>query len=85
MRLIVVEDEEPEVVVDGNEDPLFADRPAQEGLVAGVRDDFGCLANVVALIPQPVGESASGATVNEKLQPCIAMWSRRSLAITAWA
>lgn len=83
--LISVEYEQSEVVVDGDQHPLLADRLPQQGLIAGIRDDLGCLAHIVALSAQPQGKPASGATVDEKSHPDTATRSMRSLAMTAWA
>jgi len=61
--------------------PFFTNRPCEKRLVAGIRADLSGLADVMALLAQPVREPPTRATVDQKPHPETAMRSIRSWAI----
>jgi hypothetical protein len=73
-----MEDEETEVAVDGHHDPLFVNRPAQQGLVAWVGRDLCRLAYIVALRSQPLREPVPCAPIDQESHPDTAIRSIRS-------
>ena len=66
VRSSVEVDEFTEVLVHGNEDPVFGDGPFQECLVSGVRAKFSRVQGVVSLSLKPLCQPASRAAVHEK-------------------
>ena len=79
-------DEFTEILVHGDEDPVFGDGPFQECPVSGVWAEFSRVQGVVSLVLKPLCQPASCAAVHEEVHfyPTDT-WARESPAMTAWA
>lgn len=76
----------PKVLVHGNEDSLFGNRPGQNPGVSGIGAALPGFENVMSQSSQPFGEAATGAPIDEEFhEPVTRTASRESCAMTAWA
>jgi len=76
----------PKVGIDRDENTFLARGPAQDGTIARVFATFTRFDDIVPLRAQPVGETATGTTIDEKLHLlAVCTASRESCAITACA
>ena len=86
VRSSVEVDEFTEILVHGDEDPVFGYGPSQECPVSGVRAEVSRIQGVVSLALKPLCQFASCAAVHEEVHfyptdTC----ARESPAMTAWA
>lgn len=69
MRPFIRENQDAEVGIDRNQDPVVIDRPLQNCSITRVVTQLGSLDGVVPLIPQPLRQARARAAVDEKAHP----------------
>jgi hypothetical protein len=69
VRAFVRENQDAEVGIDRNQDPVVIDRPLQDCNISRVVTELGGLDGVVPLIPQPTRKARASAAVDEESHP----------------